>query len=302
MSFANVRFETGYIIYATEGGPTFSTDIVIVNSGYEQRNKNWQYPKGSWNFGDRKLPDNELTEIVNFFQARGGMAEGFLFKDWADYQVTTANGTLGPVGAGTGLPAYQLTKSYTSGGSIGQRLIQKPINGTLTAYRNGTALTVGAAAGNIAVDYTTGIVTFVPDATQGLSSITVGTTTQFVLATSNLGLVAGKQVYLSGCTGANAAAVNGIAHTITSIAGVGPYTFTVSTNTLGMTISATGGSASAYPQASDVLTFASEFDVPVRFDTDQLKYRFDSADVTSPGVLGRKYFYLSALPLAEIRV
>jgi len=57
-----------------------------------------------------------------------------------------------------------------------------------------------------------------------------------------------------------------------------------------------------YPIATDVLTFATEFDVPVRFDTDELQSRFDSAEVTRPGVLGVKYFYLHPLPLVEIRV
>ena len=220
MSFSNTRFETGYIIYRTDGGAQFSTDIVVMNSGFEQRNQNWQYARGKWDFGDRKLPQSELTEVINFFRARAGMAQGFLFKDWSDYQVTAANGVMGPLGIGTGLATYQLTKNYSSGGSVGQRLIQKPVAGTFTGYKNGLALVVGSGAGNIAVDYTTGLVTFV----------------------------------------------------------------------------------APYPIATDVLKFATEFDVPLRFDTDELQSRFDSAEVTRPGVLGVKYFYLHPLPLVEIRV
>ena len=46
MSFNDTRFETGFIIYATDGGVAFSTDIVIVNSGFETRNQVWQYGNG----------------------------------------------------------------------------------------------------------------------------------------------------------------------------------------------------------------------------------------------------------------
>jgi len=175
---------------------------------------------GKWDFGDRTLPESELTSIITFFQAMAGMAIGFRFKDWGDYQVSTANGTLGPLGVGTSLPTYQLTKSYSSGGWNTTRLIQKPVAGTVAVFKNGVQVPVGTGAGNIAVDYTTGLVTFV----------------------------------------------------------------------------------APYPISSDVLTFAGEFDVPVRFDTDQLKYRFDAADVAIPGTLGIKYFYLAPLPIVEIRV
>jgi uncharacterized protein (TIGR02217 family) len=218
--FANVRFETGYIIYGTDGGPTYSTDIVVVNSGAEKRNQNWEYALGNWNFGDRKLSESELTDIINFFHARAGMAQGFLFKDWGDYKVTTENGTLGALGVGDGTATYQLTKHYLSGGITNSRLIRKPVQGTFKGYKNGTLLTFGSSAGNISLDYTTGVVTFV----------------------------------------------------------------------------------APYPTSGDTLTFSCEFDVPVRFDTDSLKYRFDSAEVLSPGVLGTKFFYLSSLPLVEIRV
>jgi uncharacterized protein (TIGR02217 family) len=221
MSFNETRFETGYIIYLTDGGPRFSTDVVVVNSGAESRNQVWQYPLGHWDFGDRSMPDNELTEIINFFNAVAGMAIGFRFKDWGDFSVIASNGILGPVGVGTGLATYQLTKKYVSGSYSTNRVIRKPVSSTVSVFKNGTLVPVGANPGNVAsIDYTTGTVTFV----------------------------------------------------------------------------------APYPQTTDVITWSGEFDVPVRFDTDQLKYRFDAAHVETPGVLGTKYFYLAPLPLVEIRV
>ncbi len=239
MAFNESRFETGYIVYATDGGPSFSTEVVVVNSGFENRNQVWQYPLGKWDFGDRKLPDNELNEIITFFHAMAGMAIGFRFKDWGDYTVTTANGTLGPIGLGTGLATYQLTKSYTIGGAITQRLILKPVAGTITCYKNGVQLATYAASSTAILG-------------EGVLGVMVlGTGTEAVVVDYTTGLVTFQP---------------------------------------------------PYPTSTDVLTFSGEFDIPVRFDTDHLKYRFDGADVTSPGVLGTKYFYLSTLPIVEVRV
>lgn len=300
MSFNEIRFETGYIVYGTDGGAEFSTDVVTVNSGYEQRNSVWQFGRGKWDFGDRTLPQNELREIISYFRAMKGRAIGFRFKDWGDYQVLAGEGILG-TGVGNGMPSYQMYKKYVSGSFTDLRYIKKPVAGTTIPTRNGTPVTAGSSAGNYSIDTTTGIITFVADATSAASSITVGATTQVVLA-ANLGLIAGKLLYLSGFTGTDAALVNGIAHTINSVTGTGPYTFTLATNTAGKTITLGSGAGYSYPQASDVLVFTCEFDTPVRFDTDNIKYRFDGADITSPGTVGTGFFYLAPLPIVEIRV
>lgn len=301
MAFYNVRFDTGYIAYQTEGGPEFSTEVVVLGGGAEQRNQNWQYSKAQWNYGDRDVSSAELDIIVAFFRSMAGKAHGFLFKDEGDYLVPLTKGVFGPLGVGTGMPSYQLTKNYGVSGALNQRLIRKPVQGTFLGYRGAALLVVGAAAGNISVDYTTGTVTFVPDASSAVTSITPGTTTVFTCA-SNLGLTAGSKVYLSGLTGSDAALLNLLSHTINSITGAGPYTFTLATNTLAKTITPGSGVAAKYPQPDDVLTFSSEFNVPVRFDTDRLKHSFKGANVSSPGVLAERYFYLSSLPLVEIRV
>lgn len=48
----------------------------------------------------------------------------------------------------------------------------------------------------------------------------------------------------------------------------------------------------------DTLTWAGEFDVPVRFDTEELKSRFDVFDVA----LNEKLHYLQTLPIVELRL
>ena len=140
------------------------------------------------------------------------------------------------------------------------------------------------------MDYTTGIVTFVADAFSNASSITPGATTQVVLA-SNLGLVAGKLLWLDNFAGADAALVNNKAHTINSIAGGGPYTFTLATDTSGKTITIGAGVGRKYPQASDALTWSGQFDVPCRFDTDQMQI----------GLEAYNRFDWDQIPVMEIR-
>jgi uncharacterized protein (TIGR02217 family) len=155
-AFAEVRFDTGYIIYGTSGGPEFSTDIVAVNSGSEFRNANWSYAKGQWDYGERKVLEAELILIRNFFRARKGRAQGFRFKDWADYKDEN-NGIVGLTGLADGtVGPFQLVKKYTSGTDNDYRLIIKPVAGTVTLYDNGTLID----ASYYTVDTTTGLVTF----------------------------------------------------------------------------------------------------------------------------------------------
>ncbi|OYV46746.1 MAG: hypothetical protein B7X10_04735, partial [Burkholderiales bacterium 21-58-4] len=200
-----------------------------------------------------------------------------------------------------GLPTLQLTKNYLSGVDTDQRQITKPVTGTFAGQRNGVALVAGSSAGNYSLDTTTGLVTFVADASSNASSITVGATMQVVLTVNPGTLTAGKLIYLSGFSGTDAALVNGIAHLINSVSGAGPYTFMLATVTTGKTITLGSGAGAKYPQVSDALTWTGEFDVPVRFDTDKLKSRFDNAEITMPGVVGETFHYLEPLPIVEIR-
>lgn len=278
------------ISYGATGGPAFNTDVVIVQSGNEQRNSRWDHPLIEYTADHGVKTQTQLDVLIAFFRIAAGKAHGFRFKDWVDFEVTQTNGKLA-AGGGSGVPTYQLQKSYSNAAGSYARTITKPVVGAATVYRNASPVTVGAGAGNIAIDYTTGIVTFVADATASASSITVGSTTQVVLATNPGTLIAGEKLHLSGFTGTDAALVNGLAHTINSVTGAGPFTFVLSTNTTGKTITLGSGSGKAYPQANDTLTWAGEFDVPMRFDTDRMAVSLDTWDAKS----------WNSIPLVELR-
>jgi len=273
------------------GGPGYQTDVVVVASGHEKRNITWPLGRARYDVAHGVRTQVQMDALVAFFRAMKGRAHGFRFKDWADFQCTSAQGVLG-TGNGTGSPTYQLGKVYAAGALNEIRSIQKPVAGQVAIQRNGSPVTFGTGAGQVAVDTTTGIVTFVADAQASASSITVGATTTVVLATNPGPLVAGQRLWLSGFTGAGAALVNNLAHTINSITGSGPFTFVLATNTAGATITLGAGIGRDFPQVADALTWSGQFDVPVRFDIDQMAVSIESFQLYSWG----------QIPLVEIRV
>lgn len=299
MSFHEVRFNDGLVIFDSEGGPLFASDVARMGNGAESRNAMWDEALGTWNVGDIDVNAPELAYYQNFFRARKGKVYSFRWKDWGDFECADTAGLLvaqdvyPPSGVGNGMPTYDMYKRYGDAAAYDYRRLFKLVAGTTIVKRNGSVVVVGAGAGQISIDNNTGRVTFVADATANASSITVGATTQVVLPTNPGTLVAGQALYLASFTGADAALVNGLAHTINSVTGAGPYTFVLATNTAGKTITLGSGQGRKYPQAADTLVCSCEFDTPVRFDTDQLRYKFIGMD---EGRTNRLY-YLSALPI-----
>lgn len=150
MAFEEVRFPTD-ISYGSSGGPEYSTDIVEIASGFEQRNSNWQQARARYNVAHGVKTKAQLDALIAFFRARKGRANGFRFKDWSDYQATNS-----AIGTGDGsTQTFQLAKAYISGSTTETRHIRKPVSGTITVYVNGTAQTSG-----VSVDTTTGVCTF----------------------------------------------------------------------------------------------------------------------------------------------
>lgn len=280
------------IAYSTAGGPEFSTDVIQIASGAELRNANWSNALMRYDVAHTAKTQSELDELMAFFRNRRGKAEGFRFKDFTDYSVTASTGILDS-GVGDGLPTYQLNKRYTTGAETQDRKIVKPVSATV--YRGGVEVTVGAAAGNIALDTTTGIVTFVSDNTKAITAITPGATTIITITAAQAELIQGDKVYISGVGGTIGAALNGLTHTITSKTNPTDLTFTIATNTTGL-VWTSGGSCYAYPQASETLTWAGTFDVPVRFDVDA----FNASIISGPDA--NRIYSLDALPLVELRL
>lgn len=291
------------ISYGAAGGPEYRTQVVQMASGFEVRNQNWSVARMSWDVAHGLKNQTDLDELLAFFRGTAkGKANSFRFKDWGDFSASYLQGRLGVIGqtgvfylagTGSGTPSYQLGKRYLSGSQYEDRETKKIVAASYTIYRNyPTTVTEGGAAGNFSIDIDTGIVSFVADASSAATGITPGTTTQVILSTNPGTLIAGQLLYLSGFTGADAAFVNGLAHTINSVTGTGPYTFTLATNTSGKTITVGAGTGYKYPQVTDLLTSAFQFDIPCRFDTDHMKIDIEGYNVYNWG----------QIPVVEVRL
>ena len=278
LSFLEERIDLG-IDYGAVGGPEFNTSVVIVDSGYEQRNINWSQERNSWELGERALKKSELIYIHNFFRRVRGRAVGFRYKDWAGYQVTDAPITL------TGAASYQLQKTETGANNVYARDIKKPVAGTLSFKRNGSTLA------GVTVDTTTGIATLTADSTKTITGITKAN--PGVISATAHGFANGDKVFLSGIGGMTQ--LNGQVVTVTV---VNANSFSIGVNTTSYTTYTSGGTAAKYAQGADVVTWSGEFDVPVRFDADRLPRRFDAMRTSDGEVL----YWLSSLPIVELRL
>jgi len=149
-SFNEVRFPAD-ISFLAKGGPEFSTKIVQLSSGYEKRNISWENARARYEINFKDIAKNQSSKLVSFFTARRGMAYGFRFKDWNDFEAKNQI-----IGIGDGEKTeFQLIKNYGEDDFLYQRKITKPVSGTLLLYIDSVPQTTG-----FSVAYDTGIITF----------------------------------------------------------------------------------------------------------------------------------------------
>lgn len=143
------------ISFGSRGGPEFSTAVLKLASGYEQRNQNWITALHKYNVAYGIKDREQMDTLREFFFARAAKARGFRYKDWADY----ISGATALTVLGDGLnTTFQLEKLYVSGAVTYVRDLIKPVSGTLTGVTvNAVPQTEGV---DFTVDYNTGIVTF----------------------------------------------------------------------------------------------------------------------------------------------
>lgn len=152
-AFHEVRFPTD-ISYGSAGGPEFSTEVVELGNGSEQRNTNWAYSRERWNVAYGIKAQADLDALMSFFYARRGRAHGFRFKNHADFQATGVELTEDENGE------FQLVKVYTSGIYTYTRKIVKPVADSVTIYIDGVDQSDSLGPVGWSVDLTTGLVTF----------------------------------------------------------------------------------------------------------------------------------------------
>lgn len=161
MSFHEVRFPTA-ISRGAHGGPERRTDVVVLGSGFEERNSRWANSRRSYNAGYGVTTLEALHAVIAFFEERRGRLHGFRWRDHADWKSCGPEGTPTQldqaIGTGNGSTAnFQLRKTYGSSFAPWTRDIKKPVAGTVKVAVAGIAKTLGS---QFTVNTTTGVVTF----------------------------------------------------------------------------------------------------------------------------------------------
>jgi uncharacterized protein (TIGR02217 family) len=137
--FLDISFPP-YIARGATGGPTFSTNVVTLASGAEQRN--------ILNISTGIRTRAQMLEVIAFFHVVRGRGYSFRFRDWNDYQAADV-----PM-VEVSPTVWQIVKRYTIAGFEHVRTITKPVAGTVTVKVGGSPVTPDD------IDYLTGRVTF----------------------------------------------------------------------------------------------------------------------------------------------
>jgi uncharacterized protein (TIGR02217 family) len=135
--------------------PDWSTVVVRTRSGFEQAISEYDDPLHTYDISYAIRTVEQYETLLNFWYNVGGRANGFRFKDWADYSVpSTAPELMVELTATT----FQIVKRRTSGALTYVRNIYKPVSGTVRIWNAAVEITTG-----FTVATTTGIVTFSAD-------------------------------------------------------------------------------------------------------------------------------------------
>jgi uncharacterized protein (TIGR02217 family) len=158
MSFHEVRFPTGIARGAT-GGPQRLTEIVTQSSGHEERNTRWAQSRRRYNAGLGVRSVDDLHQVLTFFEARRGRLHAFRWKDHADFKSCPPSQAVSAldqqIGTGDGsTTGFQLIKNYADVAGDYQRIISKPVTGSVMVAVN------GVVDASVIIDDVTGIVTF----------------------------------------------------------------------------------------------------------------------------------------------
>jgi uncharacterized protein (TIGR02217 family) len=278
------------ISYNSVASVRFATDVIVVDSGDDQRIGRWDQPLMEYDvaYGIRTMED--LQGLIGFFRAMHGRLYGFNYQDNVDYSssyavadearrappITMLDQTIG-VGDGVTF-VFQLTKVYASQSQSNVRPITRPQPGTTLIGLDGVPYV------SFTVDTNTGLVTFTPpasvDIAHGVSksalsssnSVFTGIAGDFTLLAGFIGRPCAVSGWvnpnnnrpISSPVTAAIAAVAGDGSTVTIAYPTG-YGNTIETSVTGITVAI--GEA---PLNDVVITAGFLFYVPVRFDTDTL--------------------------------
>lgn len=183
MGFHEIRFPTE-ITKGTQGGPAIPASVLTPDSGHDVVFVRHSAARRQYNAAKR-LKHTDIGVVLGFYLCRGGLANGFRYKDWQDYNSTAYGRTWGNaddtgaaptptdqvIGTGDGsVVAFPLVKRYSDAAGSYVRSIRKPVAGTVRVAVDGAEKTIGS---QFTVDTATGLVTLAAAPTLG-QAVTAG--------------------------------------------------------------------------------------------------------------------------------
>ncbi|MCK5099785.1 MAG: DUF2460 domain-containing protein [Desulfobacteraceae bacterium] len=271
--FLDIRFPIN-ISYGSSGGPGYNTSIIEVMSGKEKRNSNWDYPRCEYNaaYGVRQMADVEA--LIEIFHIAKGRGYSFRYKDFFDFKscrlADTPSNMDQIIATADGSAEFQIYKTYQKT-SISGAIIYSQVRKITKIVENTFLLaldTVEQSSG-FTLDETTGIITF---DTQDLDIVAVDIAADWIKVagdkTSDISVADSIEIQES--TGNDGVkTVSGV----TYISGDNQTQIDVSEDIADSTVD--GKIVYGQPNAGVSITAGYEFDVHVRFDTDQISASLD---------------------------
>ena len=285
------------ISYNSVGSTRFATDVIVVDSGDDQRTQRWAQPLMEYDIAYGVRTMEQLQALIAFFRAMRGRLYAFNYSDVVDHSSAVAlaiearaapavTATDQNIGAGDGLTnVFQLTKTYTtpSGQANQVRTITRPNPSTVVVALNGKQVT------NWTVDTTAGAVTFssavtltfghsvVKAAMGALNEATItGDPGDFTALAPYAGI--GQGVVLSGFTNSTNNVPSTVMAALIAVSADGSTITVQYPGNYGVPAETTSGvtiATNPAPAPGVVVTAGFEFFVPVRFDTDTLPIQLE---------------------------
>ncbi len=276
MSFIETRFLDQFIGLGSGAGPEYSTDITELQSGRENRNQAWSYPRHRYALRIAAGTSSKIEALRQLHHSTKGRFNGFRFKDFNDYS-SAASMDVDPAyddqyidtGDGTTL-TFQLIKTYESGTESQVRTITKPTSGStiigITEASATPSYSVQDSGDRWSVSTTTGVLTFSANVSLGISNA-VSSGSNTIITVASTGLVTGQTALFSTFTG-DWAGINGIRYQLTRLSGTS-FSFPHNSSAYAA-YSSNAGQLDTIPQTGEYIVAGYDFDVPVRFNSDSI--------------------------------
>ena len=291
------------ISYNSVGSTRFATDVIVVDSGDDQRTQRWAQPLMEYDIAYGVRTMEQLQALIAFFRAMRGRLHAFNYRDIVDHASSVAVVTearapppVTPrdqlIGTGDGSTyIFQLAKTYTtpSGQAKQVRPITRPEDGSVRIAINAKEVS------NWSVDTNTGLVTFQSPVSLTLGHAVTKSARGALSVASITGapgdfsgfapyVAIGRGVVVSGFSTATNNVPVSVTAPLMSVSGDGGAITVQYPGNYGLDAETKSNVTIAIhpaPAPGDVVSAGFKFFVPCRFDTDTLPVQLEDYGIGS---------------------